>query len=116
MSLISKELLSEVLGDLQEDETVLESKLFLKTLHFKTEYGEDKVNIHELAHKCKKWAWNEGYGFELLPFGVIIFNRFNAEPIKTICLTAIEMQDKEPYKFIIIEKASQWILENKDKL
>ena len=62
--MISKELLSEVLS--------LNVLAILKTLNGEVYYlfdescgnlvsRETKINIYELAHKCKEWAWDRGY-------------------------------------------------------
>ena len=56
--MISKELLSEVLGNYDfNDYTIINNKLRYHRGH----YG---INIHELAHKCKEWAFSKGYTLE----------------------------------------------------
>ena len=107
--IISKELVYEVLGDLQEDETILESRLHLKTLHFKTEYGEDTINIYELAHKCKQWAYKQGF-----LIGSNCRNGVTVTDINTY--TILNHFDVDSEDFIEFEiKACQWLLDNKDK-
>lgn len=62
--MISKELLSEVLGV-----KVKEIRWFKpekSELQFDVEEDNDytTINIHELAHKCKEWVTNKGYGID----------------------------------------------------
>ncbi len=64
--MISKELLSEVLdvdvkntlneinGVLQYETSILDNGLEY--------FNQHVINIYELAHRCKEWAWIEGYG------------------------------------------------------
>lgn len=121
--MISKELLSEVLKYPMEVTTnvtyyisIISEPYFLdgnKTaVYFNTDnvgLGVCKINIYELAHKCKEWAFNKGGiditsgkrlgldGWECLVFvGVIPCDCYEAET--------------EPQA---IFKACQWILENK---
>lgn len=72
---ISKELLSEVLGYTDEDYVIVatEKDIFLDKNYLHYEYQDpyctpetyitikDKINIYELAHKCKEYALNKGY-------------------------------------------------------
>lgn len=113
--MINKDLLNEVLG--KADYTLKiygpDKQRFKVTIHGR-DFQDEELSVHELAHKFKMWAWENNYGFEMLPFGISIFNRFNAENIKEICLNPEERRDMIPYKFIIIEKACQWILDNKE--
>ena len=68
--MISKKLLNEVLGyELDYVEN--------KSINSKVWYFEDKqkgfrncINIYELAHKCKLWAFNEGYSFRVEMIGL----------------------------------------------
>ena len=108
--MISKELLSEVLSNkhiinnkndllIGEKEVILFSKMGSYDIN---------INIHELAHKCKEWAYESGvtnflsgqsdygrrcefyWGFELSEF------QANTEPEA-------------------IFKACEWVLENKER-
>lgn len=60
--IISKELLSKVLGI-----TVRHIKIFdgNKNAIFYSEevvlWNWKTINIYELAHRCKEWAWNNGF-------------------------------------------------------
>ena len=65
--MISKELLSEVLKETIREVYKIGSNSNFKqnTLLFKL-YGSDElchINIYELAHKCKEWAYNQGYSY-----------------------------------------------------
>jgi len=56
----SKELLSEVFG--WEVVNVLDSRLENEiTLQGAGKLNFKNINIHELANKCKKWAFKQGY-------------------------------------------------------
>lgn len=67
--IISKELLSEVLGYsvltegyIKENEN---NNLYWGMMGCRApddcEGYEEHINIHELVYKCKEWAWNEGF-------------------------------------------------------
>ena len=113
----SKELLGEVL-----DTTITE-------LAFKNNYVEytssisgnpycyityDKINIYELAHKCKEWAYRQGYvllsGYSA--YGVGLFFCSCKGWVSENYDKKIEItHNTEPEA---IFKACQWILDNKD--
>lgn len=65
MSIISKELLGAVLGEEIKDIYKIGSNPNFKnnTLLFSLRGCGDlhDINIHELIHKCKEWAYNQGY-------------------------------------------------------
>ena len=106
--MISKELLSEVLG-------------YDATPSFAIEVKGDGIyspgiNIYELAHKCKEWAW--GNEFELKPAR----SRENNDGFEYVCnvfLKTYWYKDKDQYPEAIlysktepeaIFKACEWIL------
>jgi len=64
--IISKELLSEVLGENIDTIVLINNKL-----HIGNSVMVGEINIHELAHKCKEWASKQGRYF--------IFTRTNLE-------------------------------------
>lgn len=76
--MISKELLSAVLGREVKKVIKVEQKdviglLTFKVLRFETPYGDMRsISIHELAHKCKEWAMSKGY--VLLTVGGMYYN------------------------------------------
>ena len=124
--IISKELLSEVL---KRDCNI--SHLSVNDLIYEEITTEDRyigligINIHELAHKCKEWAYEQGYHifvyrvrghmFELLVTdnstdcqNSNLYDRVSKDK------RGINMHSYEiPTEPEAIFKACQWILENK---
>ena len=108
--MISKELLSEVLGfgvyqSIRKDEYAYND---IKLNIINTELLYDYVNIYELAHKCKEWVLKQGYriiidcskdielGIRILKNGRDIYSNENKSEQQAIF------------------KACQWILDNKE--
>ena len=60
--MISKELLSEVLGINITHTSMCKGD---NDLFFVEEKGGRYINIYELAHKCKEWALSKGYQFKV---------------------------------------------------
>lgn len=58
--MISKELLGEVLkADIRKiNNSILDGNLYYYKTFVKC---KSKINIYELAHKCKEWAFRQGY-------------------------------------------------------
>jgi len=78
-TLPSKELLSEVLGYKVKD-IVLSTE---NNLCFFSCNVEHRINIYELAHKCKEWAFNKGY--ELIEeVGRVVIKNNNGELLNGI--------------------------------
>ena len=118
--MISKELLSEVLGyEVKEVLGMLENsanKTILSYIFENTSLNEGKrtINIYELAHKGKEWACRQGY---------VILSGHSAYGIGAFFCSCkgwlsenydkrIEINNNtEPE---VIFKACQWILENKE--
>jgi hypothetical protein len=75
----------------------------------------EQINIYELAHKCKEWAFKQGYSL----------NVFNSNSnYHEVTPNTLAQNDEEwvehPYSIASSEpeavfKACQWILDNKDK-
>ena len=107
--MISKELLSEVLGT---DLTSL-GKVSLEDAHLclwdsLNDSPYMAWNIHELAHKCKEWAWKQGY----------IINSHYAQGdcyARANNMVDFSIDGKGKSEPEAIFKACQWILENKDR-
>lgn len=104
--MISKELLSEVLGtDLTSLGKVSLEDAQLCLWDTLNDSPYMVWNIHELAHKCKEWAFNKmlflSSGFDT--DGAFCLDRMNVKSF---------IADTEPEA---IFKACQWILDNKDK-
>ena len=57
MILPSKELISEVLSKEVEEERFIDSN----SLTYVNSGIYEDINIYELAHKCKEWAYSQGY-------------------------------------------------------
>ena len=110
--MISKELLSEVLGNkigvvYTQDHLGNKFKTFVRP-----RYGDfvDEINIYELAFKCKQWAWANGFQINTRRHtlhsdisSVILYSN-------GIIAQAIGTYNTEPEA---IFKAGEWILENK---
>ena len=61
--MISKELLSEVLGagvEFNEEDVPLLNTVRYEIVRGLGARGKANLNIHELAHKCKEWALGRG--------------------------------------------------------
>jgi hypothetical protein len=107
---ISKELLSEVTGmkigyiRLEDEERVLAYASRFPNAEF---WNNKSINIYELAHKCKEWAFTKGYyldsGKQDDGFRCFIATKEYSTMVK---------QNTEPEA---IFKACEYILENKDK-
>jgi hypothetical protein len=127
--MISKELLSEALGVKTrshskvhyKDNTIsYEADLKIRDIAEKVNSKQfldvvswGNINIHELANKCKGWAYEHGYA---ITSGVDTKNS-----IGVARMHKIEEVDNPIYKYYnettepeAIFKACQWILENKD--
>lgn len=70
------------------------------------------LNIHELSHLCKEWAWREGYSIESRYIGekstYTIIDRYKN---KDFVLYIDQAKSIE-----VFSQACQWVLENKEKL
>jgi len=106
--MISKELLSEVLGC-----DYCSLKYSSTTIHYEYEFdvmwskamqkNKAKINIYELAHKCKEWALTEGF---------IIYSSCKSASIYKD-LEYLYGASNEPTEPEAVFKACQWILDNK---
>lgn len=114
--MISKELLSEVLGYEARYIQTVGTKLCF-SCHIK---GGSNINIYELAHKCKEWAYTK--------YKIILTSKLFDYQIKNIFDCYLETGEKSRENirnfahpdFIsntepeAIFKACQWILDNKE--
>ena len=111
--MISKELLSKVLGyEVKEVLGMLENsanKTILSYIFEDASLNEGKriINIYELAHKCKEWAYRRGFligsncrqGITVIDINThTVLNHFD-----------VYIEDFTEFEI----KACQWILENK---
>jgi len=110
--MISKELLSEVIG---VDVRYMSDEYDGNLVPYETREGWKTINIYELAHKCKEWALGYELGYEIetklysidgdiFPFANIYYRNNKSKSVDTITTTEPEA----------IFKACQWILEQKE--
>ena len=71
----------------------------------------DEINIHELAHKCKEWAYNKGF---MLLSGLYIRGKIWCEIYKPLDLNNTITQFGEDTEPEAIFKACEWILKQKE--
>ena len=100
--MIIEELLSEVLGVNIKRVINLSSP---NKVYYDGELGTDVINIYELAHKCKEWAFDKMFflssGFDT--DGAFCLDRMNNKSF---------IAETEPEA---IFKACQWVLEKKER-
>lgn len=127
--MISKELLNEVL-----EEEVLSVRPYISDDPFyknvimwecrkNTMEYYDTINIYELAHKCKEWAFSlgcelssfkanySGYWFSTIKFVDVIARPISFKFVDVMARPISFNSNKEPEA---IFKACQWILDNKE--
>jgi hypothetical protein len=101
--MISKELLSEVLGidkRLCRIDEIKENYIFFYTMTNAGEF-QNYINIYELAHKCKEWALTEDKCLSSTPYHKELY-------VCTILGDEMFEAETEPEA---IFKACEWILE-----
>lgn len=108
--MISKELLSEVLGI-----EVISVQVISITVHYAYKNVEDKeiidkLNIHYVAHKCKEWARHNK--FRLVGWYRIGKSKDYKIDVHNHDMCIYESSSKTEPEAIF--KACQWILDNKD--
>jgi len=101
--IISKELLSEVLYfRIRIINKLEDNKLYYDDIF--------EINIHELAHKCKEWAFKKGlFSWDLQydeDYYYLIVKLFNGKFYQALNFSEEDIIKQE-------FKACQWILENK---
>jgi len=118
--MISKELLSEVLGDII---SVIHGIDRGNELLFHLEGNSElhNINIYELAHKCKEWAFDNKYELSTWKtrkeskskYGNSKWNEKMTEKIGWIASLGLHytFAESEPEAIFL---ACQWILDNKD--
>ena len=118
--MISKELLNEVLGDIISVIHGIDKGNEL-LFHLESNSVLHNINIYELAHKCKEWAFHRHYELSTWkttkePKSEYGNSKWNEKMIeKTRWVTSLGLHytfaETEPES---IFKACQWILDNKD--
>ena len=109
---VSKELLNEVLNIEREIKHIDFIEKWNTFIYYVDGGAERTINIYELQHKCKEWARIKSYLLYSYPVDVLT-DRYACD-VKDKRRTQIMMQpaDTEPEAVI---KATQWVLDNKDK-
>jgi hypothetical protein len=121
MSIISRELLSEVLGidvaKIIKEEYSNNVSIYERDFQYPVTYNASAyltINIHELAHKCKEWAYENGYHVNSLhrcanqtDWWESRVWKFEGGELGARC----EKASTEPEA---IFKSAQWILDNKE--
>ena len=103
--LISKELLSEVLGFKVTSIYVAPNLNFIEA---QSEYIDKRINIHELEHKCKEWLKKSGTV-------ITVVNHLDC----VSCWLSFNDHEKPTGQFVsetefkAVAKACQWKLDNK---
>lgn len=123
--IISKELLSEVLGRTIERISINENRCEIRNsisfenyqlgVSYKYSHGNEEIRfmpIHELAYKCKEWAYAK-YKYTIIEWagGVDIMDGEDNEVETFLNLNHPLVLFNLEFTF----KACQWILDNKDK-
>ena len=106
--MISKELLSEV----------LEENFSSNKIEFEQSRGVDSsrmvidnwrtINIYELAHKCKEWAFKNGYYLTIYNDAIDVVLQSNCKVLENVT------NDTFMYDPNLVFKGCQWILDNKE--
>jgi hypothetical protein len=122
---ITKELLSEVLGDDYKERLVdwyqIEDDNYLRSYYNCGNFDKQgrptglglEINIYELTHKCKEWACTKNY-FLFSGYGAISAScevNHRTASLGKINPQEIVLADTEPEACFL---ACEWILENKD--
>ena len=117
--MISKELLSEVLGQVYIDATRSikdENKHFaIGNKHVLLgdkgfNHWNDSINIYELSHKCKEWAYKRGFLYWYENSRLFIKIMYSCKVVFVLDIG----EYKKPFEIDIDFKACQWILDNKE--
>ena len=104
--MISKKLLESVLD--KEIASINIEENILNYIEDKVDYFE--INIYELAHKCKEWAYKRGFLYWYENSGLFIKIMYSCKVDFVIDIG----EYKKPFEIDIDFKACQWILDNKE--
>lgn len=124
MEIISKELLSEVLEteirSIEIKDNYVLYKHIVDFVNYSFHQGdcpydsqevEDSINIHELAHKCKEWAYKEKRcSIDTHVMGVEIIDIDSGETLETI----VNKERKMLFDPLMDIKGAEWILDNEN--
>lgn len=115
---ISKELFEKVMGiKLGNEHNTGQELMFMKTVVYYTDISKkyklgdiiDNLNIHELAHKCKEWAYKQGYS---IVDGIDTIGNKICYIMKCTGF-AVDYYYEQTINYVDVFQACQWILENK---
>lgn len=104
---ISKELLNEVIGDIVDIGSYNYPILELNIQHYSFREWT-KFNIHEIAHKCKEWAFSQGYSY----IGNNKLLNIYREDSQIICIANKDIMNWFDINVDFI--ACEWILQQKE--
>ena len=111
--MISKELLRDC-QDYKINIARISTVDYNNHLLYEFENGDqERINIHELDHKCKKWAFNKGYYIDLnLSKECVTVELYDSSDVK--CNRIFPMQFNREFNTEpeAIFKACEWILDN----
>ena len=111
-NIISNELLSEVLSVYTNGNYIVKNTVCYTVVDIRRGYetygdSENKeINIYELSHKCKEWAWNEHH-FQINS-GIAEFGGYALITNNSISFVSMDVPMDEPEAIL---KACEWILE-----
>ena len=114
-NVISKELFSEVIDENLDLYYCIEFYNVNNSIRYwiiedPTKQSTSKyINIHELARKCKEWAYDNGYRVIEIQKGIVWVVPKQYNILISFNYSMIKYQDTD------IESACQWIYDNKDK-
>ena len=103
--MISKELLSEVLQNYNIEHFEIDDNYLW--IQVDGGYLNKTINIYELAHKCKEWAYNTT---GMAVWSTVLLNGSKSEVFKTAYM---EKDFYSATESVSIFKACEWILKNK---
>jgi len=107
--LISKELLSEVLGEkvhyLEQSQIGAE----YLAIHLNDGSSKKEINVFELAHKVKSWCYDKGYPLTLFMANNIVHTRIYLKDDNEKRFYSPEYDEPDG-----VFQAGQWILDKKD--
>ena len=104
--MLSKELLSEVLGYKVSVTRIGNVDYNNNLLYDLSSDDTESINIYEIADKCKKYALSNSYIIGTIDREVIVYSREYRVALKVFIGNISETQ--------AIFKACQWILDNKE--
>jgi len=106
--MISKKLLSEVLNKRCSKVGMFGSIYIEYTWMSSPYYVDSKINIYELAHKCKKWAYDKGWLLQVRTGKKLsVIDIFNSENRELFIRKQVSCNTEPEAIF----KALKWIVE-----